>query len=329
MKQIVVVVLVLMLNSCDWGKGSSYDPTKIQQELDEEFGKYEEEVKSEDKEYYQAYNQTLSLWNTPYHEVHVPTSHGKAHVIVSGPKSGEPLVLLHGMNASSTMWYPNVKALSQHYRVYAIDYLLEPGKSQMNKEIGDMDDLMNWYHEVFEGLKLEEFSLIGASEGGWLAVRNALRQESRVKRLILLSPLQTFIWIPPGLKMSHNITYSIAPKREDLRDVLSTMSTQVDEMEQAYIDQYFIATQIAEKRLLMFKMTPFSDDELKSLTMPILVLIGDQDIVNKEKSLENAKELLPKVETGTIKDAGHFLSMDQPKIVNKWMLEFLKANSIE
>ena len=298
---------------------------RLQKQLDEEFGEYLEEVKPEDLEYYKAYNKALRLWKIPFHELNIRTSFGNAHVIVSGPKNGEPLVLLHGLNASSTMWYPNIKALSQNHRVYAIDYLLEPGKS--HGKVKNMMEIMNWYSEIFDQLKLEKFSLIGASKGGWLAVYIALQQKSRIKRIILLSPVQTFMWIRPGSKILSDIIYTLSPKRKQLRGILETMSVNVDGIEKAYIDQYFIATQKATNSKLNLQMTPYSDKELKTLDMPVLLLIGDQDIINKEKSIEKAKELLPHSETGIIKNAGHFLSFDQSETINKRILDFLNANS--
>ena len=71
-------------------------------------------------------------------------------------------------------------------------------------------------------------------------------------------------------------------------------------------------------------MHTFSDDELKSITNPVLVLIGDHDVINSEESLERANKYLIKAKTQIIKDAGHFLSIDQSKIVNDAMIDFLE-----
>ena len=332
-KYIALLVIVLSICGCVNEKRNKEKviteqeeiQKRLQKQLDEEFGEYVEEVKPEDLEYYKAYNKALRLWKIPFHELNIRTSFGNAHVIVSGPKNAEPVVLLHGSNASSTMWYPNIKALSQNHRVYAIDYLLEPGKSHGKAK--DMMEIMNWYSEIFNQLKLEKFSLIGASKGGWLAIYIALQQKSRIKSIILLSPVQTFMWIRPGSKILSDIIYTLTPKRKQLRGILETMSVNVDGIEKAYIDQYFIATQKATNSKLNLQMTPYSDNELKTLDMPVLLLIGDQDIINKEKSIEKAKELLPHSETGIIKNAGHFLSFDQSETINKRILDFLNANS--
>ncbi len=298
----------------------------LQKQLDEEFGEYVEDIKPENRIYYKAYDKALKLWKIPFHELKILTSFGNAHVIVSGSKNAEPIVLLHGMNASSTMWYPNIKALSQNHRVYAIDYLLEPGKSEINRKVKNMSDIINWYNEIFDQLKLKKFSLIGSSRGGWLAVYIALQQKSRIKNMILLSPAQTFTWIRPSSEMLSNITHTLIPKRKHLNSVLETMSVNVDKIEKAYIEQYYIATQKATLGKFFLQLTPFSDDELKTLSMPVLILIGDHDIINKEKSIDKAKELLPHSETSIIKNAGHFLSFDQSDTINTRILDFLIAN---
>jgi pimeloyl-ACP methyl ester carboxylesterase len=280
-------------------------------------------IKYVELDYIEAYNKSLALWQIPFEEKDISTKFGNAHVIISGPENAEDLVLLHGMNTSSTMWYPNIKSLSEQYRVYAIDFFLEPGKSLNEGNISETSQIIDWYYEIFNQLNLKKFSMLGASRGGWLALNIALRSQSRVNKIALLSPAQTFIWIRPGPKIIDNIEYSLLPRRKRLRNVLKTMTFNVDKISQVYINQYYIATQIATTNQSFIQMRPFSNKQLKSLTMPILVLIGDNDIINNDKSIDQAKKLLPNVETEKIKNAGHFLSFDQPEIVNKRVLDFL------
>ena len=59
----------------------------------------------------------------------VPTSYGRTFVRISGPADAPPLVLLPGGGSSLLMWAPNVAALSERYRVYAIDRLGDIGRS--------------------------------------------------------------------------------------------------------------------------------------------------------------------------------------------------------
>lgn len=281
-------------------------------------------VKNQKLTYEEAYDQALKLWQVPFEERDINTRFGKAHVLVSGPANAEPLILLHGLNASSTMWYPNIKQLSQYYRIYAIDFFMEPGKSLCQSEVENTNQIIDWYYKIFEQLHLKKFSMLGASRGGWLAINIALRDKKRVNKIALLSPAQTFTWIKPGTDILYNIAYSIFPKRKHLRGVLETMTVDIDKISQVYINQYYLATKKASLDNCFMQMTPFTDTQLKSLNIPVLLMIGDADIINNDESLKRAKKLLPNLKSLKIKNAGHFLSVDQPEIVNKEIIDFLK-----
>ena len=275
--------------------------------------------------YEQLYNRALNLWTLPFEEIDCGTSYGKAHVLVTGPQDAPPIVLLHGMNASSTSWYPNIDALSENHRVYAIDFLLEVNRSEQVVDVDGTDGVVAWYEEVFVCLGLTDFDLIGASRGGWLATKISLEHPERVKKLVLLSPAQTLMWIPPSVKLFKNLVYTLRPNQNDLRDAMETLSINVDKIDQLYIDQYYRATTEAVISSELLEMKPFKDRELHRLKMPVLVLIGDHDFINKKPSIQQAKKSIPNVTTGTILNAGHFLTMDQAVAVNTQILAFLNG----
>jgi pimeloyl-ACP methyl ester carboxylesterase len=274
--------------------------------------------------YLEAYDMALALWPVKYREVDLKTSFGKAHVIISGPERGNPLVLLHGMNASSTMWYPNVKDLSANNRIYAIDFIAEPGRSVLQKELKTSDDIVKWYDEVFEQLHLEKISIVSASRGGWIALQLAMHSTKKIDRIVLLSPAQSFTQVKPKKSVLKNFFFSLRPAKKNLRSTLKTLSYDVDKLEDAFVEQYFLCQQHMKLDAGFLKMDVYSDKELKSLKMPVLVLIGDHDIFNNSKSIERAKELIPEVETGIVKRSGHFVSFDQPELVDKQIAAFLE-----
>lgn len=280
---------------------------------------------AENKPYFNAYDATLKVWDVPFEELYIPTTHGTAHVVVSGPKSGEPLVLLHGMNASSTMWYPNIKALTKDYRVFAIDFILEPGKSYIIKDIENIDQISAWYHEIFNKLKLDSFHIIGASRGGWLAVNLALQNQENIKSMTLLSPAQTFIWIRPSTDLLRNIIYALSSKDKQIEQNLKSMSSHVDNINKTYLEQYYIGVEKDSINKFVMDMQPFSKRDFESLKMPVLVLIGDDDMINNGKTLLMAKKLIPKGQAEKIDNAGHFLSVDQAEVVNNKILSFLNS----
>jgi pimeloyl-ACP methyl ester carboxylesterase len=101
------------------------------------------------------------------------------------------------------------------------------------------------------------------------------------------------------------------------------MSFNVDKIELDFVNQYYIGTTEAKINKSIAAMIPFPVDELKSLTIPVLLLIGETDIINNDKSIRKAKESIPNINTAIIKNASHFLSIDQPEVVNKRILDFL------
>ena len=60
----------------------------------------------------EKYDAVVADWPVPCEERDVRTGFGTTHVIVSGPETGPPLVLLHGAGATAAMWRPVIEALS-------------------------------------------------------------------------------------------------------------------------------------------------------------------------------------------------------------------------
>ncbi|SFN65462.1 Pimeloyl-ACP methyl ester carboxylesterase [Bizionia echini] len=281
------------------------------------------------KPYFEAYDASLKLWDIPVEELYIPTSFGTAHVVVSGPTNGEPLVLLHGMNASSTMWYPNAKALSNAHRLFAIDFILEPGKSFKTGTFDDVEQIAIWYNEIFDKLKLKEFTLVGASRGGWISMKIALQNQERIKKMVLLSPAQTFIWIRPSTDLLKNIIALFSSEEKQIEQSLKSMSSNVGNIDKTYLNQYYKSEANDSINKFFFDMKPFSKRDFQSLKMPVLVLIGDDDVINNSKTIQMAKTLIPKGQGEIIEKAGHFLTVDQADMVNTKIIEFLNTDKTQ
>ncbi|WP_291286136.1 alpha/beta hydrolase [Flavobacterium sp.] len=288
------------------------------------FDDYVFKTKSEKQAYIDSYNQTLKLWDIPYTEENIQTTYGTAHVIVTGLKNGKDLVLLHGMDASSSMWYPNIKALSKKHRIYAIDFIIEPGKSTLTSKSLSSDEIVLLYNEIFNHYKLKKFDIVGASRGGWIATLLATQNNNSIDKIVLLSPAQTFKFIDKVRKTSSALMLKLFPNEKKFEKTLQTFSTHPEKISPVYKKQFYLANKYAKSNSSMFKMRPFSDAELQSISNPVLILIGDRDVINSEESLERAKKFLIHSQTKTISDAGHFLSIDQSKIVNDAMIGFLE-----
>ncbi|WP_264551826.1 alpha/beta fold hydrolase [Flavobacterium sp. N2038] len=309
-KIFVRLFLILLLVSCASKK------TK--------FEDYVFETKSDKQNYIAAYNEALKLWDIPYAEENVKTSFGTAHVIIAGPKNGKDLVLLHGMDASSTMWYPNIKALAKNHRIYAIDFLMEPGKSNLTAKPLSKEEIVIWYNEIFAHYKLKQFDIVAASRGGWIATLLATQKTNSIDKMVLLSPAQTFKFIDKVRKTSAALMLKLFPSEKKFEKTLETFSAHPEKISPVYKKQFYLANKYAKSNSSMLKMTPFSDDELRSVSNPVLVLIGDHDVINSNESLERAEKYTPNCKTITVTDAGHFLSIDQSKFTTDAIINFLE-----
>lgn len=288
------------------------------------FDDYVFKTKSEEQKYQTAYDKSLKLWEIPYNQEDIKTSFGTAHVITAGPKNGKALVLLHGMDASSTMWYPNIKALAKNHRIYAIDFIMEPNKSNLTAKPLSSEEIVIYYNEIFDHYKLKKFDIIGASRGGWIATLLATQKNNSIDKIVLLSPAQTFKFIDKVGKTTSALMLKLFPNEKKFGKTLTAFSTHPEKISPVYKRQFYLANKYAKSNSSMLKMHPFSDKELESVQNPVLVLIGDKDVINSEESLERAKKHLPNSKSQIIKDAGHFLTIDQPKITNDAVINFLE-----
>ena len=309
-KLLFKLTLFLLLAGCASSKKTKFDDYTFQ-------------TKKEKEAYINSYNKALKLWDVPYTEENIKTSYGTAHVILAGPKDGKDLVLLHGMDASSTMWYPGIKSLAKNHRVYAIDFIMEPGKSTLTSKPLSSEDIVIWYNEIFNHYKLKNYDIVAASRGGWIAMLLATQKRNSIDKIVLLSPAQTFKFIDKPRKTSSALFLKLFPSEKKFEKTLRAFSTHPEKINPIYKKQFYLANKYAKSNSNMLRMMPFSDDELKSVKNPVLVLIGDHDIINSDESLVRAKEFLPDCETQKIKDAGHFLTIDQAKITNDAILNFL------
>lgn len=91
---------------------------------------------AETKEKYLKYYDNLAkTWPIVSESRTVETSYGQTFMRVSGPVDAQPLVLLSGMSGNSLLWAPNIEALSECYRTYALDNIYDFGRSVYNRPL--------------------------------------------------------------------------------------------------------------------------------------------------------------------------------------------------
>lgn len=118
-----------------------------------------------------------------------------------GEEVEENLVMLHGYGAGLGFYYKNFEGLSRQkgWKLWALD-MLGMGRSSRppftihaKDQKGKISEAENWFVDALEEWrqkrKIEKFTLLGHSLGGYLAVVYALRYPGHLNKLILASPV--------------------------------------------------------------------------------------------------------------------------------------------
>ena len=282
--------------------------------------------------YLTFYDTEAEKWPVDSETRMVDTSYGQTFLRTSGSVDAQPLVLLPGFGSNSLMWIPNIEALSESYRTYALDNIYDFGRSVYTLPITSPDDFVKWLDELFNALEIgDNINLMGLSFGGWLTSLYALRFPNRLNKMVLLAPAATVL--PVRLSFYIYAVLTILPLRyfskrmfywlfEDCakKDELSRMLLKVG------IDHLFIASRCFKTRRPT-NPTVLEDQELQSIKVPTLYLVGENEkIYSAQKAVKHLNQVAPHIKTETIPNAGHDLTIVQADMVNRKVLDFLQQS---
>ncbi|OPA76879.1 hypothetical protein BVG16_17160 [Paenibacillus selenitireducens] len=275
--------------------------------------------------YERCYEESLTLFELAYSSCYVKTSFGDTHVVCFGDRNKKPLMLLHGMTMSSTMWYPNVKHWVQDRCVYAIDVMGDFGRSKPAGVMKSRREARQWLLEVLDGLSYPQVDLAGHSMGGFLSLNFALAYPELVSRLMLYAPAGTF----------HRVSFQFFTKIYPA--LLFHTENRIDRAFQWFsasgapllpvFRSQVIAGYRNAKPLLRVTPTVFSSEEFENFRTPTLLLVGDQEVIYPAKrAIANAQEMIPHVKGHLITGASHALTIENADIINTITLDFLKQH---
>jgi pimeloyl-ACP methyl ester carboxylesterase len=248
------------------------------------------------------YDSALERWPVPYETRTLPTRHGETFVIACGEASKPPMLLLHGAATNSAVWGADVAEYSRYYRVYAADLPGEAGKSSPNRPAWDSPAFAEWLEDVFDGLAIERAILVGASQGGWTALKFTVAHPARVEKLVLVCPggviparasffIRSMLLLPFGQWGARRIVrmlFGSQPVPDGVEDILTTV-----------MSQFKPRTGV---------LPIFSDEALQGLTMPTFLLGGDQDVLfDMGKIAARLRQFVPLLDVTVIPGGGHAL----------------------
>jgi pimeloyl-ACP methyl ester carboxylesterase len=236
-----------------------------------------------------------------YYEIHGRTGSARA-----------PLVLLHGGGSTiQTSFAKLLPLLSRQRQIIAFE-------QQGHGHTADVDRPFSFEQSAEDAaallryLKIPKADLFGYSNGGHIALQVALSHPEVVRRLVLESMMYSRDGADPKFWESFDHA-----KLEDMPA----------ELKQAYRttaphpEQLPVFFEKSVERMRNFK--GWSPEQIKSVKQPVLLLLGDRDIVRIEHAAEMQK-LLPDARLAVLPETDHMRIVDRAELVAALVGEFLR-----
>jgi len=257
---------------------------------------------------------------------------------------GQPIVFSHGWPLSSDDWDAQMLFFLQHrYRVIAHDRRGH-GRSGQVSDGHDMDHYADDLAALTAHLDLKNAIHVGHSTGGGEVARYLARHgESRVSKAVLISAVPPLMVKTPanplGLpkKVFDDFQAALAANRSQFyRDIAAGPFYGFNRPEakpsEAIIENWWRQGMMGGAKahydgIVAFSQTDFTED-LKKITVPVLVMHGDDDqVVPYSDSAPLSAKLLKNGTLKTYKGFPHGMPTTQAATINADLLDFLKAGT--
>lgn len=239
---------------------------------------------------------------------------------------GEDLVFAHGLGGNHMSWWQQVPAFAGRYRCTVFAHrgfapsTEEPGGPGAAAFADDLDALL-------DHLGIEQVRLVAQSMGGWTCLEWALRRPERVKALVMCDTTGTLahpdfpaIWAAQArggeASLFERYIHPAAGERmASEQPALHYLYWQVNDLASG-LDKNALRMQLGAMRTRPV-------ESLAALTMPVLCLAGEEDIVIPPATVEIMARELPNGRFVSVPEAGHSVYFERAGAFNALVGAFL------
>ena len=258
----------------------------------------------------------------------------------AGTRGAPPVILLHGLGATSTSFLPTLWDLAQDHHVFAVDL---PGFGESGKPIRPLHAayFARWVVSFLDAVGLERAHLVGNSMGGRVALDVAMRTPERVSRVALLAP--SLAW--RKYRFASGIVRFLRPELGALplpmlhllvMQVLRSLFANPDRVPALAMagaaDEFVRIYATRRGRIAFFNAAreiylenPHGTrgfwNRLRTLTPPALFVFGAKDILVPRTFLRHVREALPHARCVLLADCGHVPQFELPERTNALLRE--------
>lgn len=208
--------------------------------------------------------------------------------------TGTPLVLLHGPGESAVWWMRVIPLLVKKVKVIVPDL---PGHGSSGSPGGKISQkmILHWLDEFVQRTCNEPPVLVGHVSGGAMSALYAIQRGDRMKQLILVDSLGLSSFRPAPRFAFEFLRFMIRPdERTYLRFLpqcmydINGLSAAMGKYWQPFTDYNLCSAQNPEKKaavkdIMAALSGKISDDKLKKIDIPVMLIWGRHDKANRLK----------------------------------------------
>jgi pimeloyl-ACP methyl ester carboxylesterase len=262
----------------------------------------------------------------------------------AGRRGAPPVVLLHGLGATSSSFLPVMWDLARDHHVIAVDL---PGFGESDKPLRRLRPayLARWMVAFLDALALPRASLVGNSMGGRVSLEVGLRAPHRVEKLVLLAP--SMAW--RRYRAAAGLVQMMRPELAALplpvlhrfvvrfvRSLFAHPSRLPAPAMNAAADEFVRIFATARGRIAFFHAareiyleSPHGThgfwERLPGLEPPALFIFGDKDWMVPRAFLRHVRDALPSATCETFHDCGHIPQYEFPEKTSARIRAFLAS----
>lgn len=211
---------------------------------------------------------------TPVRSGYAPVNGLEMYYEIHG--EGQPLVLLHGaFSAIGTSFGKLLPGVARTRQVIAFELQAHGRTADIDRPL-TIEHMADDVAAALEQLGIERADLLGYSMGGSVALQFALCHPERLRKLVLMSVTYTLGGVHPGLmeglgEMQPEMMYG-SPWHQEYMQI-------------APHPEHF-ARLFAKKTEMDRQLKDLSEEDIRAIQAPTLLIIGDSDLVRPEHAVE-------------------------------------------
>ena len=240
---------------------------------------------------------------------------------------GTPLIFLHAASGTCDSWLCQVPEFTAAgYRCITYDRrgwgLSKPTNS--GEQPGYVSDDLQRFVDY---LSLDRFHLVATAAGGIGGLDFALLCPERTLSLVVASSIGG-VQDPEYLEVQHRLRPpEIQALPVELRELGPSYRALNPEGTRLWIDIERSSRTESTHEPGQSLRQPMTFERLKTMRVPVLVLVGGADLLSPPALMRLLAERIPQCEYVTMPEAGHAAFWEQPEIWNRLVLEFLNKHS--